>query len=169
MCKCLDKKAVERIFRIKKRLKNKPLSVIVRDIRMAKTISYIRDREEKILGRYLPGPLTFVLRKKKFVPDILAAGRDSIGIRVPDNKIIKEVMKRIDFPITATSANVSGQLPPYSVNEILEQYGSKKEQPDLIVDVGKLPKVKPSAVVDLTCDPPRVLREGPVWFKLESQ
>jgi L-threonylcarbamoyladenylate synthase len=162
----LDERAVERIFKIKERLKSKPLSVMVRDIGMAKTISYIQDREEKILKRYLPGPFTFVLQKKKVVPDILTAGQNSIGIRIPDNKVVKKIMEKVDFPLTATSANVSDELPPYSVGEVLEQYKSKKEKPDLIVGVGRLPKVKPSTVVDLTCDPPRVLREGPVKFEL---
>ncbi len=158
----LDEKAVKKVFYIKKRPLFKPLSVLVRDLKMAERIAYLDDRAKKIFKKFLPGPLTVVVKKKKVVPDILTSGQSNIGIRVSGDKVTKAIMQRIDFPITATSANLSGKKVPYSVKEILKQYKDQKLKPDLIVDAGPLPKIKPSTILDLSGKKPKVLRKGPL-------
>lgn len=161
-----DVESIKKVISIKKRAKNKPLSVFVRDIDMAKNISFIDKEKEKILSEYLPGLFTFILTKKSFVPDMLTAGSNTVGIRISKNVLIREIMKSIDYPIIATSANLSGESEIYSMNKIIEQIGESASKPDLVVDGGDLPQIKPSTVVDLTCDPPKILRAGPVEFQI---
>lgn len=170
----LNKKAIKKVFAIKKRAKNKPLSVLVRDLKMAERIAYLDSRAKRIFKKFLPGPLTIVVkkierrlkpaatRKCKILPDILTAGQPNVGIRLSGDKVTRAIMQRIDFPITATSANLSGKKVPYSVEEILKQYKNQKLKPDLIVDAGKLPKVRPSTVVDLSRGKIKILRKGTI-------
>lgn len=130
----LDEKAVKRVFEIKKRDLKKPISIIVRDIEMAKKVASFSKNTEKILKKILPGPVTVILHKKKILPDILTGGSKKVGLRIPDCEFTKALMEKLDFPITTTSANISG----------------------------KPIKGKPSTVVDLTGPEPKILRMGPI-------
>lgn len=130
----LDEKAVRKVFEIKKRDFKKPISIIVRDLEMAKQVASFGKDTEKILEKILPGPVTVILYKKKILPDILTGGSNKVGIRIPDCEFTKALMEKLDFPITTTSANISGQ-------PILG---------------------KPSTVIDLTGKEPKILRTGPV-------
>lgn len=163
----LDTKAVRKVFAIKKRPLNNPISVIVRDLNMAKKIAYFDNRAKRIFKKFLPGPITLVVPKKKIVPDILTSGQPKVGIRISFDKVTRAIMKKINFPITATSANISRRKVPYSKEEVLYQYKGKRKKPDLIVDAGKLPKIKPSTVVDLTSKKPKILRKGPTIINLK--
>ncbi len=133
----LDEKAVKKVFEIKKRDFKKPISIIVRDIEMAKKVANFGKEIEKILEKILPGPITVILYKKKILPDILTGGSKKIGIRIPDCEFTKALMEKLDFPITTTSANVSG----------------------------KPIKGQASTVIDLTGAKPKILRAGPVTKK----
>lgn len=161
----MDPKAIEKVFILKKRPKNKPLSVMVRNIEQAKSFAHVTDQAEKLFKKFLGKPLTIVLFKKRCVPDILTAGEKSIGVRIPAYKIVQEILKRVRFALTATSANVSGKSTPYSITTILKQYKKEKKEPDLIVDAGRLFYTKPSTVVDLTKKSLRLIRRGPVSLK----
>jgi L-threonylcarbamoyladenylate synthase len=130
----LDEKAVRKVFEIKKRDFKKPISIIVRDLEMAKQVASFGKDTEKILKKILPGPVTVILYKKKILPDILTGGSNKVGIRIPDCKFTQVLMKKIDFPITTTSANISG--------EPIEG--------------------TPSTVIDLTGPEPKILRVGPI-------
>jgi L-threonylcarbamoyladenylate synthase len=160
----LNPKTVERVYKIKKRSKMVPLSIMVRDISMASKYALLDLRTKKLFKKFLPGPLTLVVRKKK-LPKNLTAGKKSVGLRIPDCKVTKMVMRKINFPITATSANISGEKEPYSVKEILRQYKRKKFTPDLIVDAGRLPQQKPSTIIDLTSRKIKLIRKGPIRFE----
>ena len=149
----LDRKAVKRVFEIKGRDFKKPISIIVRDVEMAKKVASFGREIEKILEKILPGPITVILYKKKILSDILTGGSKKIGLRIPDCKFTKVLMEKLDFPITATSANVSGK--PAAVIK----YG-----PDLFLDVGRL-SGQASTVIDLTDAKPKILRTGPVTKK----
>ncbi|MEW6408397.1 MAG: L-threonylcarbamoyladenylate synthase [Patescibacteria group bacterium] len=165
MGKATDREVVRKIFKIKGRAFKKPLSCIFWDIKMIKRFAKVDWQNEKLMRKFLPGPVTFILPKKN-LPDILTAGQKFVGVRIPKNKIIAAVMARLNFPITATSANISGKKEPYSAFDILVQYKNRKFQPDLIVDAGKLRKVKPSTVVKIENSQVRILRLGPI---LENQ
>src|SRR3989339_2203884 len=148
-----DSQIIEKIFMIKQRSRRKPISVIMNNLEMIKKITWVQQREERILRQYLPGPFTFILNRKEIMPRLLNLAGDSLGVRIPQSNIIQSITQGIDFPITATSANISGEGSIYSVKKIIERLGEQKVRPDLVVDVGRLPRIKPSTIVDLTCDP----------------
>ncbi|MHC3436710.1 L-threonylcarbamoyladenylate synthase [Natrialbaceae archaeon A-gly3] len=104
-----DPAAVERVFEAKRRDSEKPVSLAVPSVPSA--LEYVRttDRERRFLATFLPGPVTVLCRKRESVPDVLTAGRDRVGIRVPDHRLALRVLERAGVPITATSANVSGR------------------------------------------------------------
>ncbi|HTX61928.1 MAG TPA: L-threonylcarbamoyladenylate synthase [Methanobacterium sp.] len=145
--------AIHKVYSIKKRSYNKPLSVCISKIKDIDKIAYLND-EKDLIKKILPGPFTIILNKKEHVSPILNAGGKKIGIRIPDNKICRELTSK--FPITSTSANISGEPVPKSVEEITEQVS---EQVDLIIDSGKADGI-PSTVLDCTISPPKILRKG---------
>lgn len=126
----------------------------------AKELAYINKRNEKILNKVWPGKFTAVLPKKDVVPDIVSAGEATVGIRIPDYEFIDKLLGKFGYPITATSANISGQEPTSDINKIIDFFSSQIYKPDLILDAGVLPKSEPSVVIDLTTDKPKVLRVG---------
>ncbi len=159
----LDKKAVKRLFLIKERPTNKPFSVFVKDLKMAKRLAYIDNKTEENLKKFWPGQITFIL-KKKIVPDFLTAGKKTIGLRIPECLIIKNLFDFLNFPLIGTSANISGKSASGEIKKVIEQFQNKKNQPDLILDAGDLPKSKPSTIVDLTLLVPKILRKGKISF-----
>lgn len=150
-----DLEAVQKVFSIKKRQLNKPLSVCVSKIDDIKNIAYLDKDLKKLVSDIFPGPFTIVLNKKESVPSILTSGGRTIGIRIPDNRVCRELSR--EFPITTTSANISGQAIPESVEGVLKQLG---DQIDLILDAGICRHGIPSTVIDMTVSPPKILRKG---------
>lgn len=158
----LDKKAVSRVFDIKERPLSKPLPMAVRNLKWAKGLAYIGRKQEVILNKVWPGRVTAIVAKRESVPDILTSGRKTAGMRVPDYPLINRMLKLFGYPITSTSANMSGQEPTNDINEIIKIFsGRLARQPDLVLDAGILPKSEPSAIVDLTGDKPKISRIGP--------
>ncbi len=155
-----DINAIKKVFYIKKRSFNKPLSVCVSQISDINRIAYLDQTKMDIINEILPGPFTIILRKKEFISNLLTAGGKKIGIRIPNNRICMELTKL--FPITTTSANLSGRKPSGSVNEVVEQLD---DSVDLILDAGKSENTSPSTVIDLTLNPPKVVREGSYKLK----
>ena len=149
-----DLNAVEKVILIKKRSLNKPLSVCVSQINDISKIAYLDETQRDFINEILPGPFTIILKKKKCVSTLLTAGEDKIGVRIPNNKICMKLTEL--FPITTTSANLSGKKPPESVNEVIKQLN---DSVDLILDAGKSENKSPSTVIDLTLNPPKILRE----------
>ena len=150
-----DLEAVGKVYSIKKRPMNKPLSVCVSKIADIEKIAYLNEKSEKTTSSLFPGPFTVILNKKEHVPSILTAEGRKIGIRIPDNKICMELSK--EFPITTTSANLSGEMIPESIEGVLEQLGNKI---DLILDAGICKHGIHSTVIDLTVFPPKIVRRG---------
>ena len=152
--------AVLKIQKIKKQDKNKPISVIVKDLKMARKIACVDSKVEKILNKIWPGPITVVLRKKDIVPDVLTGNGETVAIRIPDNEFISALMRRIDFPITATSANISGENNLLKSKEIINKFKKAKFAPDLFIDVGDIKNPTASTIIDLTTGIPKILRVG---------
>lgn len=150
-----NEKAVKNIFKIKKREIKKPLPIFVKDLKMAKELARIEKNQEKFLKRTWPGKVTAILevRKKKLAKGIIKGKK--IGIRIPKYKLLNELLKRFNQPLAQTSANISGQLTPMKVKEILSQFKGKL-QPDFIIDAGNLSQ-KPSLIIDLTEFPPKIV------------
>ena len=141
---------MERIFKIKKREKSKPLGIFVKDIKTAKKYAFINKNQEKILKEKWPGKFTFILKKKPNCGlSLLVGNKETIGIRIPDYKLVVGILNRFKKPIVQTSANISGQPAATRIKEVLEQFNSRQVKPDLVIDIGDLPKNKPSKVIDL--------------------
>ena len=142
--------ALERVFEIKKRIADKPISIAVSGFQMMEELALIGERDRVFIEKFLPGPVTVIPRKKRTVPDILTPGTDAVGIRYPDHKIAAELIKLAGVPITSTSANVSGEPPPRRMADI-------KIKADYVLDGGECTG-EPSTVVDLVNR--RIVRRG---------
>ena len=156
----LDEDAVLKIYKIKKRDRNKPLSIIAKDLKMVKKISCVDSRVEKILNKIWPGPITIRLRKKDIVPYSLTGNGETVAVRISDNEFISALMDKIDFPIVATSANISGEKNLLDPDKIISEFKSSKLKPDLFIDADEIKNSKPSTIVDLTTGVPKILRVG---------
>jgi len=153
-----NKEAVEKIFKIKKRPKTKPISLFVKNIKMAKKFADIDRKQEKFLKFTWPGKITAVLKKKKTKEEIYGVKKDTIAIRIPNYKPLNYLLKKINFPLAQTSANISEKPASGNLKEILKQFKNKKIQPDLIINANSLPQNKASLIIDLTVTPPKILR-----------
>src|SRR3972149_7447977 len=158
---------IENIFKIKGRIKQKTSPLIAGSkLMVGKYVKWTPVGKE-LTQKYWPGPLTLVLESRimNFESKICRKyiiRQGKIAIRVPDNKIAQMISKNIGRPITSTSANISGKNECYSVAEFLNKAIGKKWLPDLILDAGKLPKRKPSTIVDATKDQIIVIRKGEI-------
>lgn len=146
ICLASNKKAVEKIYKIKKRPKSKLLPIFVKDIKMAKKIVKINPIQEKFLKKVWPGAVTVVIEKKKS------------ALRVPGNKFLINLIKHVG-PLAETSANISGQPATTKIKEVLKYFKGKRYQPDLVLDVGDLKVSRPSQVIDLSGSDPVILRK----------
>lgn len=154
----LNEIAIRKVFRIKCRSFSKPLPMIVKDLYWVKNLAEIKPYHEKMLKQVWPGKVTVVLAKKEIVPDALTAELNSVGIRIPDYVFTDKLLAKFGYPLTSTSANVSGQVPTNDINKIIEIFSKSTEKPDLVIDAGILPKSEPSMIIDLTGNKPKILR-----------
>lgn len=150
--------AVEKIYQLKGRDPSKPISLVIADISMVNDICVdIPPVFENLTRSFWPGPLTLVLRASPRLPRILQSEEGSVGVRLPDFSWLRALISRAGFPLTATSANISGQKEVSQPQKVIETFNEKVP---LIVDGGETPGGLPSTVVDLTGDKPRIIREG---------
>lgn len=159
----LDEAAIRQVYRIKGRDERKPLSVLVRDMAMARRAACIDSRAEDILRKLWPGSVTVILRKKDAIPYSLTGGEESVAVRVSDHPFVAALFGRIDFPITATSANLAGRPDLLGAADIKSTFEGAESAPDLFVNAGDLVRSLPSTIIDLTdMNNPRLLRMGAV-------
>lgn len=157
--------AVNKLIEFKNRPPGKPISIFVSDLSMTKKYVFVNDNQLRILNQLIPGPFTFILNSKHKVDNRLESEKGTLGIRIPQFEPIIELIKNFSSPLTATSANLGGYSPHYSIDTLLKQLPKKKKRLiDLIVDFGKLPRNKPSTVVDLTDEKIKFLRFGDIRF-----
>jgi len=154
----LDEGAVKRVFDVKKRPLGKPIPIIVSDLEMWEKCAYINEPAKKLIEKFLPGPLTIALKKRDVIPDTVSVR--SIAARIPSHPVALLLVKEAGVPITATSANISDRPPLYSAQKAFATF---KKDVNLILDAGRLPRRRPSTVVDLTTGAsPQIGREGPI-------
>lgn len=158
ICDAANKKAIEMVFRIKKRDGNKPLPLFVKDFKMAKQIAKISKKQEKFLKSVWPGKITAILLPLKKLPKGIGKTKKEIGLRMVDCAIVNDLLKIINSPLTATSANISGEPPSTKIKEVISRFSGQKNKPDLVIDKGNLPKNNPSKIIDLTVYPSKILR-----------
>ena len=157
---CFSQKAVQRIYQLKKRKLFKPLSVLVSDTDTVQSLAVeIPSMFWELTEQFWPGPLTIVLKASSGLPREMLGPGDSVGIRLPSVLWLQDLIAETDFPITATSANISGEKEIEDPLRIKDVFSGKV---DLIVDGGKTEGIQPSTVVDLSSSRPEILREGAV-------
>jgi L-threonylcarbamoyladenylate synthase len=155
-------KAVKKVYVLKKRPPLKPLSVVISDFDMLQQIisgdaSFFR----KLLSDLWPGPLTVIFKASSAVPDELCGREGTVGVRLTKHPWVRNLVRQAGFPITATSANISGENPISDPAEAKELFRGKV---DLFVDGGATQGLLPSTVVDFSRGKPRLIREGALPF-----
>ena len=152
--------SVTKVFTVKKRPFSNPLSIAVADFEAISKIAYTNEFVKQVVERFLPGSLTIILRKKESVSRLVTGGLDNIAVRIPDNKIALKLLSAFG-PLTVTSANVHGKKTPYVIKDIMMQFTT-----DILVylDDGRL-DAKPSTIVDLTLEKPRIVRKGSITLE----
>lgn len=161
-CLPTSKKAVERIYEIKHRDSKKPLILMSNDIEpLRKYVKPLTDKAENLVKKYFAGALTLVVEKSELTPDYITSGLNTVGIRVPDNKIFSEICSCIEGNVLATtSANLSNEPPALTYDEAVKYIGDKV---DLVVkDYGEKAQGRASTVAGIFSDNIKIFRQGDV-------
>lgn len=156
--------AIRRLFQVKGRDMTKPVSVLIKSREMLADLAEdIPPQAIPIMDRFWPGRVTLVFRAKISVCSLLTAGTGKIGVRLPDHPVAISLLRRLESPLTATSANFSSSPGVHRIDSLTPNF---LRQMDMVLDAGPLGGGAGSTVLDVTCDPPRVLREGtiPIQF-----
>lgn len=153
-----DKKAYDKLNKIKRRPEDKPYTMMVKDVYQIDKYAYISEIAQKIINAFMPGPITLLLPAKEGLPEWVTHNSGTIGIRIPVNEIGLELLKAIDKPILVPSANRSGEKPALDSQEVYQIF---QEEVDYIVP-GKANLDKPSTIISLLNDEIKVVREGPI-------
>ena len=153
----MDEKAIKKVYEVKGRSFDKPLPMMCCDLKMIESVAIVDEKTKKLIKNFMPGPITIIFKKKDCVKDYVTQGKDTIGIRVPDDEFILELIKDLKKPLMVTSANISGA-------------GSLLKWEDVYKDLsGKIEAIvcedasgdSASTIVDVS-DGLKILREGPI-------
>lgn len=153
----MDRKAIEKIYEVKGRSFDKPLPMMCSNLKMIEEVAYISEKAKKIIDAFVPGPLTLIFKKKENVEDYITQGKKTIGIRVPDDAFILDMIDSLGMPLMVTSANNSGEP---SLAKWKDVYGIMKGKIDGIVCEDAKGEVS-STIIDVS-DDLKILREGPI-------
>ena len=157
-----SKKAVERIYKIKHRDSKKPLILMSNDIEpLRKYVKPLTEKAEDLVKKYFAGALTLVVEKSELTPDYITSGLNTVGIRVPNNKVFAEICSCTEENVLATtSANLSNEPPALTYEEAVKYIGDKV---DLVVeDYGEKAKGHASTVAGIFLDSVKIFRQGDV-------
>ena len=159
-CDIHQKKAIERIYQIRRLKKDHPLSFVCPDLSKIARYAHVDDFAYRIMKRLVPGPYTFVLRATREVPKLLVRKQKTVGIRVPADTVAQALLNELGSPIVSTSATIDGEV----LNDPDELH-ARFPHVDAFVD-GGWGGIEPSTIIDLSGDEAVVLREGagPVDF-----
>lgn len=156
----LSSRAIQKVYRLKKRAPRKPLSVLISDLSMLRRISSkVPERFLQVISEFWPGPLTLIFKASPAVPKELLGPKGTIGVRLTGHEWVRSLVRQADFPITATSANISGDKAISEPEKARELFNGLV---DLIVDGGTTKAGFPSTVVDVSGKKPRIIREGAI-------
>lgn len=163
-CNCFSEKAIKKVFDIKKRPENKPINVLSNNLDKIKLVSRnINEKEEFLIDKYMPGALTIILDKNEKVSDILTAGLDTIGVRIPKNNISLRILENVSYPLATTSANISGDSAGIKISDFLKEFDGVV---DAIIDGGETDLKVASTIVRVESDNKlKIIREGTLKIK----
>jgi L-threonylcarbamoyladenylate synthase len=152
--------AVAKVRELKGREERKPILLLLADVSVVDRLIANRSKAfADFAGRFWPGPLTIVGPAAAELPVEITAGTGTVGVRVPADSNVRELLRSCGGVLTATSANPAGRAPARSGKEVLEYFGKSV---DLVIDDGEVTATEPSTVVDVTVSPPRIIREGAI-------
>ncbi len=157
----MDKDAIRKVYKAKGRDFRKPLPVMCDGPEMIRRIAVVNDKAEKIMKRFMPGALTMVFSKREDLDEIFTQGMPTVGIRVPDDEWILDLIRKLDTPIMVTSANISGNG---SLLKWEDVYACMHGRINGIVTEDARGD-QASTIVDVTGDQIKILREGPIGLK----
>ena len=151
-------KSVKKIFDLKRRPAINPLIVHFKNLTNLKKDAICNDSFIKLYKVLCPGPITFILKKntKSKISKIATAGKQTIAVRIPKHKTTRKLLKMLNFPLAAPSANISSKLSPTCANDVVDEFGSKIK---FILDGGQCKIGLESTIIDLT-NKPTILRQG---------
>jgi tRNA threonylcarbamoyl adenosine modification protein (Sua5/YciO/YrdC/YwlC family) len=155
-CDLFNPEAIRKIHQLKKLEKKKPLSFICSDLKDISRYAYVSNSTYKMMNRLLPGAYTFVLKATKLVPKIAMTKQNTVGIRIPDNKICLALVKELGHPIISTSVYKPDEGLYNDPAEIEERFG---KQLSLVIDGGVI-VAEHSSIIDLADDIPKIIRKG---------
>lgn len=167
-CRIDRQESIERLFNVRKRPKTQATPVLVSSLNMAKHYfeSVPEDVEKRLIKKFWPGALTIVLpANKKKVPNLVRGGEENVGLRMPNNKTILEIIEKVGVPILGPSANFHGEETPYSLNQLNKDL---VRQVDFVVK-GEVSLKEVSTVVDCSVDPWKIIRQGAVKIPSSEQ
>lgn len=163
-CNCFSEKAIKKVFDIKKRPENKPINVLSNSLDKIKLVSKnINEKEKFLIDKYMPGALTIILDKNEKVSDILTAGLDTIGVRIPKNNISLRILENVSYPLATTSANISGDSAGIKISDFLKEFDGVV---DAIIDGGETDLKVASTIVRVESgNKLKIIREGTLKIK----
>jgi L-threonylcarbamoyladenylate synthase len=162
-CRLFDNSAIKKIYNIKQRAKDKPLSAYISNLDMLDILCRNVPEEFYILAeKFLPGPLSIVLRKNDKVSKAITSGLDSIAVRITDNKFCQELISYLDEPLAGTSANKSGNNSSPNISDIPHEFDGKVSA---IFDDGPCIIGTESTIISLSESEPIIIRQGPISKK----
>lgn len=159
----LNENAIKKLYDIKKRPLNKPISLLVNSIDMIEQVAKdITKLDYALIKTFFPGPLTIILKKKNIVPNIVTANQDTVGIRMPANEIALKLIGYVGSPIATPSANISGKPSGINLKDIMEDFDGKV---DCFIDDGPSKIGLASTIVQVVDGIPHILRQGSISEK----
>ncbi|WP_265033270.1 L-threonylcarbamoyladenylate synthase [Wolbachia endosymbiont (group A) of Sicus ferrugineus] len=161
-CNALNNESIGKIYQIKKRSQNKPLSIFVSDICSLMRIAKLEKKYIGLVNHFSPGPITYILplKNNNILPNEFF--KDSIGIRIPEHPIAISILNKLKVPIVATSINISGEKSVCKADDIPQ---SIKQHLSAVIEDDVLVSGIESTIIDLTEDKIKVLREGAILLQ----
>lgn len=159
-CDATNQKAVDKIFKIKKRPRSKPLLVVASSVAMAKKYLRWNKTLDKLAKKYWPGPLTIIGESRAALAKGVVAPDNTVALRVTSHPIARRLCAKLGRPIVATSANISDAGDAYDSRELVKIFAGKKHAPDFLIDAGYLPRRAPSTIVSVTGEKIKIIRQG---------
>ncbi len=162
-CSALDSGAIKRIYQIKKRSQNKPLSILINDLYSLTKIAELEEKYISLVNHFSPEPITYILplKSNNILPNEFFKG--SIGVRIPNHPTAISILNELKAPIVATSINISGEKSVYKASDIPQ---SIKQNLSAVIEDDKLVSGIESTVIDLTGDKIKILRGGAVSLQV---
>lgn len=153
----LNVEVIDKLFQAKKRDYSKPFSLMLSDINKIKDIAYVSADEEKIINKFMPGPITLILKKKDCISNLVTANSDTVGVRIPNHEIALSILKSVDYPLATSSANISGSVNNSNIEDIINDL---ENYVDIFIKGNISSNLLASTVVEIKNNEVNILRSG---------